>query len=86
MHTENRHYIIFEASEINTIDFSQVVEDSALTVRRNLAGTHALVKYDGEAPSSIVSLTTKSQEYEYSEIMDLLSGDEWTPSEDDLDI
>lgn len=77
MHTANRHYIIFKASEINTIDFSQVVEDSASTVRRNLAGTHALVKYDGEVPSSIVSLTTKSQEYEYSEIMDLLSGDEW---------
>ena len=86
MHPSSKHYIIFEVSEIDKIDFSQVVEDSALTVRRNLSGTQAIVKYEGSAPSSIVSLTTKSQEYEYSEIMDLLSGDEWTPNEDDLEI
>jgi hypothetical protein len=86
MHPSSKHYIIFEVSEIDKIDFSQVVEDSALTVRRNLPGTHALVKYEGSAPSSVVALTTKSEEYGYSQIMDLLSGDEWTPSEDDLDI
>ena len=86
MHPSSKHYVIFEISEIDTIDFSQVMEDSAATARKNISGTHAIVKYEGSAPSSVVALTTKSEEYGYSEIMDLTSGDDWTPNEDDLEI
>ena len=86
MHPGNRHYVIFEVSEIDRIDFSQVVEDAASTVRRNIAGTHAIVKYEGSAPSSIISLTTKSQEYEYSDIINITSGTDWTPADPEMDI
>ena len=44
-------YVIIEASEVSSVDFSQVCEDSADTVRYNLDRSKALVKFDGSTPS-----------------------------------
>lgn len=78
MSFENRKYVVFNLSEISNIDFSQVFETSAETLRVNVAGTHSFVKYEGSQPSSIASLTTKSDEYTHSEIRALLATEEWT--------
>ena len=78
MHFENRHYVIFDLSEIDTIDFSEVMETSADTLRKNLVDTQSFVKYEGDQPPSVVALTTKSQEYTHEEILTLLAGPEWT--------
>ena len=43
-------YVIIDASEVSSVDFSQVCEDSADTVRYNLDNTKALVKFDGSTP------------------------------------
>jgi len=77
----NRRYVIFNVSELGTVDFSQVMETSASTVRRSLDGTQTFVKYDGDQPSSVAALTTKSQEYTHSEILTILQGPDWTPAE-----
>jgi hypothetical protein len=45
MHFENRHYVVFDLSEVDTIDFSEVMETSADTLRKNLADTQSFVKY-----------------------------------------
>ena len=78
MHFENRHYVVFDLSEIDTIDFSEVMETSADTLRKNLVDTQSFVKYEGDQPPSVVALTTKSQEYTHEEILTLLAGPEWT--------
>jgi hypothetical protein len=78
MHFENRHYVVFDLSEVDTIDFSEVMETSADTLRKNLVDTQSFVKYEGDQPSSVVALTTKSQEYTHEEILTLLAGPEWT--------
>jgi len=78
MHFEDRHYVIFDLSEVDTIDFSEVMETSADTLRKNLANTQSFVKYEGDQPPSIVALTTRSQEYSHEEIITLLAGPEWT--------
>lgn len=79
MSYNNREFMIFNVSELPNIDFTQVLETSAETVRKSIDGTKTFVKWDGETiPSSIDSLTTKEGPYTYSEILDILATPEWT--------
>lgn len=78
MHFENRHYVIFDLTEVDTIDFSEVMETSADTLRKNLANTQSFVKYESVMPASVAALTTRSQEYTHEEILTLLAGTDWT--------
>ena len=75
---ENRKYVIFNCSELSKIDFNQVLETSADTVRKSVDQTETFIKYDGDMPSSVLALTTKSQEYSHNEILIILSTPEWT--------
>ncbi len=75
---ENRHYVIFDVTELAQIDFDQVLETSAETVRRSVDGTKTFVKYEGDIPASVTALTTKSDPYTHEEILDILSTLEWT--------
>jgi hypothetical protein len=75
---ENRRFVIFEVTELPLIDFSQVYETSIDTVRKSVDETKTFVKFDLPTPSSVLSLTTKSQEYTYEEILQILSTSEWT--------
>lgn len=76
---EQRNFVIFNVSELPTIDFSQVLESSADTVRKSVDMTKTFVKWDGETiPSCIESLTTKSDYYTYEEMLEILNTPEWT--------
>ena len=77
---ENRKYVIFNVSELGSVDFSEVMETSADTVRKSLDETLTFVKYEGDMPSSVSSLTTKTSEYSHSEILTILLGADWTDS------
>lgn len=78
MSYDNRKYVVFSVSELDSVDFGQVLETSKDTVRKSLDNSLTFVKYEGSMPSSISSLTTKSQEYTYSEFLTLLDGSTWT--------
>ena len=76
---ENREFMIFNASELSNIDFTQVCETSIDTVRKSVDQTKTFVKWDGEIiPSSVNSLLTKEGPYTYTEILSILSTSEWT--------
>jgi len=75
---DNRRFVILNVSEIDDVDFSQVYETSSATVRKSVDETQTFVKYDIPQPSSIQSLTTKSQEYTYEEIVVILETSTWT--------
>lgn len=75
---ETREYMIFNVSELPQIDFSQVLETSAETVRKSVDGTKTFVKWDGAEPICVNSLTTKEGPYTHSEILNILAGPEWT--------
>ena len=77
----NREFMIFNVSELSSIDFTQVCETSQDTVRRSVDGTLTFVKWDGAIPSSVEALTTKQGPYTYDEILTILSGPEWTSNE-----
>jgi hypothetical protein len=75
----NRKYVIFDVTELDKVDFSQVLETSAETVRKSADETKTFVKWDGNTPSSVQALETKSKEYTHSEILEILAGEDWTP-------
>ena len=74
-------YITFNVSEISSIDFNQVLETSVETLRYSVDKTQSVVKWNGEVPSCILSLTTKSAYMTYDEILALLSTPIWTINE-----
>jgi|688.fasta_scaffold123387_2 hypothetical protein len=76
---DNRHYVIFNVSELNNINFDQVLETSIDTVRKSIDETKTFVKYEGDImPSSVSSLTTKEGPYSHEEILIILGTEEWT--------
>ncbi len=75
---DQRNFAIFSLTEIEKIDFSQVLETSAETLRVSTNGSKSFVKWDAEQPEFISTLTTLEGPYIYSEILDILSGEEWT--------
>lgn len=78
MEFESRQYVIFDVSELDQIDFSQVLETSADTVRRSTDGTKTFVKWDGEVPPCVANLTTKGECLTHTEILAEMSTEEWT--------
>ena len=78
MDYNNRQFMILSVTELPNIDFTQVKETSIDTVRKSVDGTKTFVKYDLPEPSSVTALTTKSQEYTYDEILQILNTPEWT--------
>ena len=75
---ENRQFMIFNVSELSNIDFTQVLETSEQTVRKSVDETKTFVKWDGEIPECVSTLTTKEGPYSYEEILTILSTSEWT--------
>lgn len=78
---DNRKYVIFSTSELNQVNFEEVLETSADTVRKSVDETLTFVKWDGETiPPSVQALTTKSQIYTHEEILAILNSPDWSPT------
>jgi hypothetical protein len=75
---ENRQFAIFSTTEIDKVDFSLVYETSAETLRKSADESKTFVKWDGEQPEFISTLTTLEGTYTYTEILEILSTEEWT--------
>ena len=76
---ETRQFAIFSTTEIDQVDFSLVCETSADTLRKSVDESKTFVKWDGGvAPDFVSELTTLEGPYTYTEILDILSGTEWT--------
>lgn len=75
---ENRRYVIINSSDVNLVDFNQVMETAPETCRYSVDGSKTFIKYEGSMPSSVFSLSEKSAEYNHSEILSILSTEEWT--------
>jgi len=71
---ENRKYVIINASEVGSVDFSQVNETSANTLRYSNDDSQTFVKFDGDTPSFLDGKTS----YTHSQILTILNGEDWT--------
>ena len=70
----SRQYVILNADEVSSIDFNQVLETSADTLRFSLDGSKTFVKFDGDTPSFLIGKTANT----HSEMLEILASDEWT--------
>ena len=61
-------YVIINTSDVSSIDFSQVHETSATTLRYNTDGTKTFVKFNGSTPNFLSGKT----QYNHSEIIVIL--------------
>jgi hypothetical protein len=76
--TNDLTYMIFNVSELSSIDFQDVLETSSETVRKSVDGMKTFVKWEGQTPACVSGLTTKQGPYTHSEILDILSGPDWS--------
>ena len=68
-----RKYVIIDAGEVSSVDFSQVMQTSASTLRYKLDGSQTLVKFEGSTPSFLNGKT----QYTHSEIITILRNSDW---------
>lgn len=68
------NYVIIDASEVSSVDFSQVKETSADTLRYSVDNSKTVLKFEGNTPSFLEGKT----QYTHSEILTILAGSEWT--------
>jgi hypothetical protein len=74
----SRKYVIINADEVDSVDFSQVDETSADTIRYSLDDSKTFVKFDSDTTPSFLEGKT---EYTHSEIISVLAMDEWSSDE-----
>lgn len=75
----NREFMIFSVTELDSVDFTQVLETSVDTVRKSVDQSKTFVKWNGDTvPASVDALTTKEGPYTYDEILEILATPEWT--------
>lgn len=77
---ENRNYLVFNMSEVDSIDFINVLESSVDTLRLSVDETKSFVKWEGETPSFVSDLTNTEGPYSHSQILEVLSEEAWTPT------
>ena len=69
-----RTYVILDASEVANVNFDQVLEADSDKLRYSLDGTKTFVKFEGDTPSFLIG----EPQYTHEEILNILSGPEWT--------
>ena len=72
-----RTYVILNTSELPSVDFDQVLQDSEESLRYSLDGSKFQLKFEGDAPSFLVG----EPQYDHAEILTVLSGTEWSSDE-----
>ena len=75
---DTRKYLIIQTSQINLVNFNEVLETSPETMRFNVDNSKTFVKWDGEDPSFIVNLSNTEGPYNYDQFMVILNTAEWT--------
>ena len=78
---EHRTFMVFNVSELNKINFNEVLETSENTVRKSIDLTKTFVKWDGNIPSSVLTLITTEGPYNYDEMIALMATPEWQSDE-----
>ena len=75
-----RTYVILNSSEVDTVDFSKVLQQSADTLRYSVDGTKFLLKFEGDIPNFLQGKT----QHNHAEILTIMQSAEWT--DPDLEI
>tara|TARA_R100001509_G_scaffold48191_1_gene26143 strand:- start:165 stop:392 length:228 start_codon:yes stop_codon:yes gene_type:complete len=69
----SRTYCIINSTDVSSINFSQVFETSADTLRYSVDDSQTFVKYEGAKPRFLYGKDT----YTHSEMLNILAGSDW---------
>ena len=75
------NYVIVKAKHLEKIDFSKVKQTSPNSLRYSLDRKFFLLKYEGDQPEFIFSITQDAiglPEYTHEQIIQFLNNPEWT--------
>ena len=79
---DHRTFMIFNVSELGSVNFSEVLESTINTVRKSVDQTQTFVKWDSETvPPSVDGLTTKDGPHLYEDMLTILATSGWTSTE-----
>jgi|13_taG_2_1085334.scaffolds.fasta_scaffold16535_5 hypothetical protein len=67
-------YVIIDSSEKDNINFSEVSETSAETLRYSLDGSQIFLKFNGSTPSFLEGVT----QYTLNQVLAILESSKWT--------
>jgi hypothetical protein len=82
----NRRFVIFETNEKDKVDYDEVYETSADTLRLSVDGLKTFVEYDLPMPQSVQQLETKTEPLTIEQLLLILDTNEWQHEHTDLDI
>lgn len=71
-------YAIINVSDINLIDFSQIGETNIDTLRKNIAETQFVIKWNTEPSFISDGSVTPIGTYSHTAILELMATPEWT--------
>ena len=72
-------YITINTTEIELVNFNEVLETSETTLRLSVNGLQTLLKWEGSEPSFVATLSSYDGPYTHSEILAIMATPAWTP-------
>ena len=71
-------YITINTDELSLVDFNEVMETSIDTVRLSVDGLQTVLKWEGDEPSFVSTLSSYEGPYTHEEILAIMATPEWT--------
>jgi len=71
-------YIIINMTEVGLVDFNQVMQTSEETLRLSVDSLKTVLKWEGEEPSFVSTLSSYEGPYTHEEILVIMATPEWT--------
>jgi hypothetical protein len=71
-------YITINTTEIELVNFNEVLETSETTLRLSVNGLQTLLKWEGSEPSFVATLSSYDGPYTHSEILTIMATPAWT--------
>ncbi len=73
----NRRFVIFDTSEKEKVNYDEVYETAADTLRLSGDGLKTFVEYDLPMPQSVEQLETKTEPLTIEQLLIILDSKEW---------
>jgi len=71
-------YITINTDELSLVDFNEVMETSIDTVRLSVDGLETVLKWEGDEPDFVSTLSSYEGPYTHEEILAIMATPEWT--------
>lgn len=71
-------YITISTDELSLVDFNEVMETSEDTVRLSVDSLQTVLKWDGDEPEFVSTLSSYEGPYTHEEILAIMATPEWT--------